>query len=163
MTFTFRGFTHICGRKRWRGGFIVKRKTAGKRLRAKLHEAKEARMRRRHAPIAELGTWLRSVVQGYFNYLGAPGNPDSLDWFRRGRPLCLSTGVAAGGTECRGHGSGRLSVSGFPWPRSCTRIPTSVSTPSTGSRSRMRWQFYVLRGDARKGVPYRGRWTDAGD
>ena len=35
-TFTFLGFTHICGRKRWSGGFIVKRKTATKRLRAKL-------------------------------------------------------------------------------------------------------------------------------
>ena len=27
-TFTFLGFTHICGRKHWSGGFIVKRKTA---------------------------------------------------------------------------------------------------------------------------------------
>ena len=27
-TFTFLGFTHICGRKHWSGGFIVKRRTA---------------------------------------------------------------------------------------------------------------------------------------
>src|SRR5262249_17453341 len=66
--FAFRGFTHICGRKRGSGGFIVKRKTAAKRLRAKTGEVKEALMRRRHEPIPELGAWLRGVVRGYFNY-----------------------------------------------------------------------------------------------
>ncbi len=81
-TFTFLGFTHICGRKRWSGGFIVKRKTAAKRLRAKLGEVKEALMRRRHEPIPQLGAWLRSVVQGYFNYHGVPGNTDSMESFR---------------------------------------------------------------------------------
>ena len=39
-TFTFLGFTHICGRMRGNGGFIVKRETATKRLRAKLSEVK---------------------------------------------------------------------------------------------------------------------------
>ena len=73
-TFTFLGFTHICGRKHWSGGFIVKRKTATKRLRAKLREVKETLLRRRHEPIPEHGAWLRSVVRGYFNYHGVPGN-----------------------------------------------------------------------------------------
>jgi group II intron reverse transcriptase/maturase len=81
-TFTFLGFTHICGRKRRNGGFIVKRKTAAKRLRAKLHEVTQALLRRRHEPIAKLGAWLRSVVQGYFNYHGVPGNTGSLESFR---------------------------------------------------------------------------------
>jgi group II intron reverse transcriptase/maturase len=81
-TFTFLGFIHICGRKRWSGGFIVKRKTASKRLRAKLGEVKVALTRRRHEPIPELGAWLRSVVRGYFNYHGVPGNTDSLESFR---------------------------------------------------------------------------------
>jgi RNA-directed DNA polymerase len=81
-TFTFLGFTHICGRKRWSGGFIVKRKTAAKRLRAKLGEVQEALMRRRHEPIPQLGAWLRSVVRGYFNYHGVPGNTDSMESFR---------------------------------------------------------------------------------
>jgi group II intron reverse transcriptase/maturase len=81
-TFTFLGFTHICGRKRSSGGFVVKRKTASKRLRAKLGEVKEALTRRRHEPIPELGAWLRSVVRGYFNYHGVPGNTDSLESFR---------------------------------------------------------------------------------
>ena len=82
-TFTFLGFTHICGRKHWSGGFIVKRRTAAKRLRAKLREVREALLRRRHEPIADVGKWLRSVMQGYFNYHGVPGNFISLDTFRR--------------------------------------------------------------------------------
>jgi RNA-directed DNA polymerase len=82
-TFTFLGFTHICGRKHWSGGFIVKRRTAAERLRAKLQEVREALLRRRHEPIAALGKWLRSVVQGYFNYFAVPGNLVSLDAFRR--------------------------------------------------------------------------------
>jgi group II intron reverse transcriptase/maturase len=82
-TFTFLGFTHIWGRKRESGGFIVKRKTASTRLRAKLGEVKEALMRRRHEPIPELGAWLRSVVRGYFNYHGVPGNTESLESLRR--------------------------------------------------------------------------------
>jgi RNA-directed DNA polymerase len=81
-TFTFLGFDHICGTKRESGGFIVKRKTASKRLRTKLHEIEETLMRWRHKPIPELGAWLRSVVQGYFNYHGVPGNTGSLDTFQ---------------------------------------------------------------------------------
>ena len=60
----------------------MKRKTAAKRLRAKLGEVKEALMRRRHEPIPQLGAWLRSVVRGYFNYHGVPGNTDSMESFR---------------------------------------------------------------------------------
>ena len=38
--------------------------------------------RRWHEPVAEVGKWLRSVVQGYFNYHAVPGNIDSLQSFR---------------------------------------------------------------------------------
>lgn len=72
-TFNFLGFTHICG-KSLKGKFLVIRNTITKRLRAKLEEIKEELMRRRHKPITVLGTWLRSVVQGYFNYHAVPGN-----------------------------------------------------------------------------------------
>jgi RNA-directed DNA polymerase len=34
------------------------------------------------SPVAEVGKWLRSVVQGYFNYHAVPGNTDSLNTFR---------------------------------------------------------------------------------
>jgi RNA-directed DNA polymerase len=81
-TFTFLGFDHICGRKRWSGGFIVKRQTASKRLRAKLREVKERLLRQRHDPIPKQGKWLQSVVRGYFNYHGVPGNMAALEAFR---------------------------------------------------------------------------------
>jgi RNA-directed DNA polymerase len=38
--------------------------------------------RRRHAAVEQTGEWLRSVVQGYFNYHAVPGNLDSLGTFR---------------------------------------------------------------------------------
>jgi hypothetical protein len=81
-TFTFLGFTHICGRKHWSRGFIVKRETAAKRLRAKLSEVKQEPTLRRHEPIPKQGQWLRGVVQGYFNYHGIPGNIAALEAFR---------------------------------------------------------------------------------
>lgn len=80
--FDFLGFTHICGKTRKAGRFIVKRKTIRKRLSAKLSELKEELRRRWHQPVVEVGKWLRSVVQGYFNYHAVPGNMDSLNSFR---------------------------------------------------------------------------------
>jgi RNA-directed DNA polymerase len=81
-TFTFLGFTHLCGRTLKGGGFIVKRMTATKRLRAKLQEVKHELTQRRHEPIPRQGKWLRGVVQGYFNYHGVSGNIAALDVFQ---------------------------------------------------------------------------------
>jgi group II intron reverse transcriptase/maturase len=80
--FNFLGFPHIGGKTRKAGRFIVKRKTIRKRLSAKLQEVKEELRRRWHQPVAEVGKWLRLVVQGYFNYHAVPGNVDGLDSFR---------------------------------------------------------------------------------
>jgi len=82
-TFDFLGFTHTCGRNR-RGYFHVQRETAGKRMRAKLKAVKQQLRIRMHAPVAETGKWLRSVVQGYFNYHAVPGNSKRLRAFRDG-------------------------------------------------------------------------------
>jgi len=82
-TFDFLGFTHYCGRKQEDKGFIVKRKTTAKRLRSKLQELKEIVMRRRHEPVRVVGAWLRTVVQGYFNYHAIHGNMAALETFRR--------------------------------------------------------------------------------
>jgi group II intron reverse transcriptase/maturase len=79
-TFDFLGFTHISGKKR-DGNFVVKRKTIGKRLRAKLEEIKQQLLNRTHDPIEQTGKWLRSVVQGYFNYHAVPGNLGGLNVF----------------------------------------------------------------------------------
>jgi len=80
-TFDFLGFTHISGKNR-RGQYTVKRKTISKRLRGKLQEIKQQLRRRRHDPMTRTGQWLRSVVQGYFNYHAVPGNLDRLGTFR---------------------------------------------------------------------------------
>jgi hypothetical protein len=66
-TFKFLGFTFICGRSR-RGRFLLKRKSRGDRMRAKLKEIKEEMRRRRHQPVSEQGKWLRQVVAGFFEY-----------------------------------------------------------------------------------------------
>jgi len=81
-TFDFLGFTHICGQSRKYGKFLVLRKTMRKRLLAKLKELKEELRHRWHDSVADLGRWLRSVVQGYFNYHAVPGNIASLRSFR---------------------------------------------------------------------------------
>jgi RNA-directed DNA polymerase len=36
-----------------------------------------------HDPVTQTGGWLKSVVQGYFNYYAVPGNLDRLAIFRR--------------------------------------------------------------------------------
>jgi RNA-directed DNA polymerase len=80
--FNFLGFMHICGKTRRTGSFIVRRKTVPKRLAAKLGELKQELRRRCHQPVAEVGAWLKSIVQGYFNYYAVPDNSDSLNSFR---------------------------------------------------------------------------------
>src|ERR1700730_3245782 len=82
-TFDFLGFTHSCGRNR-KGYFTVRRETVGKQMRAKLQAVKQQLRIRMHAPVAETGKWLRSVVQGYFNYHAIPGNSQRLRAFRDG-------------------------------------------------------------------------------
>lgn len=81
-TFDFLGFTHICGRRRKDGRFIVQRKTIGKRLRAKVKAVSLHLMRIRHTPLSAQGRWLRSVLQGYYNYHAVPGNIHSLGRIR---------------------------------------------------------------------------------
>jgi len=80
-TFNFLGFTFICGKSR-RGKFLIKRKTRGDRMRAKLMEVKQELRRRMHQPIPSQGTWLMRVVKGYFNYHAVPTNRRALVAFR---------------------------------------------------------------------------------
>jgi len=81
-TFNFLGFTHICGRTWENGKFFVLRQTQRGRLLAKLKQVKTTLRIRMHQPLAEVGRWLRRVVQGYFNYHAVPGNLASLRRFR---------------------------------------------------------------------------------
>ena len=81
-TFDFLGFTHISGRSRNNGRFILMRKTARGRLQAKMKEIRRQLMWHRHKPISEQGEWLRMVLHGYFNYHGIPGNGRALNAMR---------------------------------------------------------------------------------
>src|SRR4051795_6157834 len=82
-TFTFLGFTHYCGKRRGNGAFIVWRKTAKKRMVAKLKAIKAELRNRRHEPVASTGAWLQKVVAGYSQYQAVPGNLDSMRIFRQ--------------------------------------------------------------------------------
>jgi len=81
-TFAFLGFTHICAVSA-NGGFILKRITIAKRMRAKLREIQRELKRRAHLPIPEQGHWLRSVVNGHLNYYAVPTNSRAIAAFRR--------------------------------------------------------------------------------
>src|SRR5262249_47062401 len=81
-TFDFLGFTHISGKDR-NGNFALKRKTIAKRMRTKLREIKQELRRRMHDPVEQTGKWIKSVVQGYFNYHAVPGNLSRLKAFHR--------------------------------------------------------------------------------
>jgi len=53
-----------------------------KRKRAKLKEVKTELRKRMHQRVAEVGKWLRSVVEGHNRYYGVPSNWQSLSSFR---------------------------------------------------------------------------------
>src|SRR5215469_3491093 len=80
-TFDFLGFTHVSG-KNGKGFFTVKRRTIRKSMRGKLRQIKQQLRERMHDPVPQTGEWLKSVVQGYFNYHAVPGNLDRLKAFR---------------------------------------------------------------------------------
>jgi hypothetical protein len=80
-TFTFLGFTFICGKSR-RGAFLLLRKTRGDRMRARLQEIKAQLRERMHEAIPEQGRWLKAVVTGFFAYHAVPTNLRALGAFR---------------------------------------------------------------------------------
>jgi len=80
-TFDFLGLTHICGRTRT-GTFKVTRRTVTKRMRARLAAIKLQLRQRIHRPVAETGSWLRSILRGYYRYHAVPGNLPMLSHFR---------------------------------------------------------------------------------
>jgi len=80
-TFTFLGFTHICSTDR-RGRFIVLRKSARKKVTAKLKEIAQELRRRITESVEAVGTWLRSVLHGHYQYYAVPRNYAALAWFR---------------------------------------------------------------------------------
>ncbi|MGH9438254.1 MAG: group II intron reverse transcriptase/maturase [Terriglobia bacterium] len=82
-TFTFLGFTHICGKTRT-GSFTMVRQTIRKKMQAKIKALKKELIKRMHEPIRKVGKWLNKVIAGYNQYYGVPGNYAALKLFRYG-------------------------------------------------------------------------------
>ena len=80
-TFTFLGFTFICGKSR-SGAFLLQRKTRADRMVAKLVEIREQMRTRMHDTIPEQGAWLESVVRGFNAYHAVPTNSRAIGSFR---------------------------------------------------------------------------------
>ena len=89
-TFNFLGFTHYCGNDAGRGR---SRSNANRLPSACGPSCKRSRLqlqRRMHGAVAEVGSWLRSVVQGWFNYHAVPGNFGCLDAVPHPGPASLA-------------------------------------------------------------------------
>ena len=80
-SFTVLGLQHICAENRL-GRFEVRRITDGDRRRRKLQEIEQELRRRMHEPVARTGKWLRSVLNGYYQYHAISGNIQVLKHFR---------------------------------------------------------------------------------
>ena len=85
-SFTFLGFTFICGKTR-QGKFLLCRKTRRDRMMAKLLEIKEELRRRMHQTIPQQGAWLRQIMTGFFNYHAVPTNSAALHAALVGREI----------------------------------------------------------------------------
>ena len=72
-TFDFLGFTHYWTRSR-RGYWVIKRKTAGKRVRRTIVAMRDWCRRNRHLPLEEQYRILCSKLRGHFQYFGTRGN-----------------------------------------------------------------------------------------
>jgi hypothetical protein len=81
-TFDFLGFTHISSKDR-NGNFFLRRKTIKKRLKRKIKEVKLELKERMHRKVDETVTWLASVITGFINYHGVPGNINSARGFHQ--------------------------------------------------------------------------------
>jgi RNA-directed DNA polymerase len=65
------------------GGFALMRRTISKKLLAFLQTVKQALRESLHEGVPVQGKWLGSVVRGYFQYHGIPGNRVALETVRR--------------------------------------------------------------------------------
>lgn len=81
-TFDFLGFTHFCAKRKDNGCYKLGRKTIAKKMTAKLHDVKAKLRQQINKDVYRQGRWLRSLVQGHFNYYAVPGNRQSLDRFK---------------------------------------------------------------------------------
>jgi len=77
-SFAFLGFDHYWGKTR-QGGWTIKRKTQGKRLRRFLSGLHEWCRKNRHLNIVEQHQTLKSKLRGHYQYYGVRGNYKMLE------------------------------------------------------------------------------------
>jgi group II intron reverse transcriptase/maturase len=77
-TFDFLGFTHYWGQTR-QGYWVIKRKTAGKRLRRTIKALWQWCKENRHLPLQEQCQILRLKLQGHYQYYGLRSNYRQLE------------------------------------------------------------------------------------
>uniref|UniRef100_UPI003AF6E494 reverse transcriptase domain-containing protein n=3 Tax=Thiolapillus sp. TaxID=2017437 RepID=UPI003AF6E494 len=80
-TFDFLGLTHIAGKDR-RGRYLVKRKTARKKMRRSLELMRLWCRKHRHEPLAWQWKELSAKLRGHYAYYGIRGNLRSLGEYR---------------------------------------------------------------------------------
>jgi RNA-directed DNA polymerase len=140
-TFSFLGFTHICGMT-YSGKFTIRRHTERKRMRAKLRDLKEELRRRMHAPVPVVGAWLQSVLRGHYNYYGVTNNARALGAFRYhvGRLWYSALRRRSQRTRLNWERMGRLSAKWLPPARIVRSAFTQLLLPhvTTQGGSRMR-------------------------
>ena len=130
-SFTFLGFQHVCAENSV-GRFEVRRITDGDRRRKKLQAIKQELRRRMHDPVAQVGGWLRSVLNGYYQYHAVPGNLTVLNAIpATGRPLLVPcAGTAQPKAAHLGKSWGRSSINGYPFRRLFMNFQMLDSTPA---------------------------------
>jgi group II intron reverse transcriptase/maturase len=79
-TFDFLGFTHYWG-KSYKGNWVVRRKTSGKKFKEKLKKMSEWCRENRHSPIRWQHQKLCQKLKGHYAYYGITGNIDSLQMY----------------------------------------------------------------------------------
>lgn len=124
-TFTFLGFTHICGKTKKNGRFTIWRHTIKKRMQKKLKEVKEELKKRMHDSIQATGQWLRAVVTGHYRYYGVPGNYEAMDYFRHlvGRRWKQSLKRRSQKANITWEKMGKLIERWIPRPQICHKYP----------------------------------------
>jgi group II intron reverse transcriptase/maturase len=73
-TFDFLGFTHINGKTRESGKYVVKHKTSKKKMKAKKEAVKIWIKDNMHKPISSIMETLKKKLAGHYNYYGISGN-----------------------------------------------------------------------------------------
>jgi group II intron reverse transcriptase/maturase len=86
-TFTLLGFTHYWGRS-LRGNWVVKRKTASRRLSRALRSIAQWCRQHRHQPLGVQQQTLGQKLCGHYAYYGITGNSRALSLFRTGVVRC---------------------------------------------------------------------------